>query len=206
MKKSLLRISLAFAYYRDDELNTFAILVIACLTNNPLFPNLQIPIAVLTGLLTAYQGCRVTAAQGGPPDTAAKNEARLALVMALRQNAAYVQSLALTNLSDVLSSGYDVARPNGPSVPLLTPVVKGLDNSITTQLRLRMLAVANARGYEVQFCVGDGPWQEAGLFLRTKDIVLKNLVPGTVYSARVRCFGGSTCYTAWSAVVTAMSL
>ncbi len=38
MKKTI-RVSLAFANYPKDELNSFAILVIVCLKTNPLFPN-----------------------------------------------------------------------------------------------------------------------------------------------------------------------
>ena len=44
--------------------------------------------------------------------TALKDEAQNALGAALRQVAAYVQSLGLQNMSQVLSSGYDVVNPN----------------------------------------------------------------------------------------------
>ena len=61
------------------------------------------------------------AAIGGPKDTAALNEARDALTAALRQIAGYIQSLGLTNESDILSSGFDIVVPGKHSpTPLST--------------------------------------------------------------------------------------
>jgi len=54
--------------------------------------------------------------------------------------------------------------------------------------------VNGAKAYQVQYCVGTGPWLEAGIWPNTKGIVITNLTPGTVYSVRVRGVGGSTQY------------
>jgi Fibronectin type III domain len=200
MKRSI-RVALSFATFNTDQLNSFAILVIACLKSNELFPDLPIKISDLTGLQTAYQSAITAAAQGGPKDTAALKEARDALVSALRQIAAYVQSLGLDNQSAVLSSGFDVVLSNNNPSPLTRPVLLGLDNSVTTQLQLKMQAVANAKAYQVQYSNGapNVAWQEVGIFPSTRGITLKNLTPGSVYSARVRAIGGSTQYSEWSA-------
>jgi hypothetical protein len=69
MKKNV-RVALSFATLPKDQLNSFAILAIVCLKNNPLFPNLPIAIAALTALQTAYQNAMSAAAVGGPKDTA----------------------------------------------------------------------------------------------------------------------------------------
>jgi hypothetical protein len=204
MKKNI-RVALSFATFTNDELNSFAILVIVCLKSNPLFPDLPVAIADLNTLLTNYQNAMSAAAQGGPKDTAALNEARDALVSALRRTAAYIQSLALDNLSSVLSSGFDVVIPNHTQTPLAQPVLNSLDNSVSTQLQLSMQAVPNARAYQVQYCSGTGAWQEMGIFPSTRGIVLKNLTPGTVYSMRVRAVGGSTQYSDWSASISLMA-
>jgi hypothetical protein len=95
MKKSV-RVGLSFATLPKDQFNSFAILAIVCLKNNPLFPNLPVTIIALTALQAAYQDAMNAAAVGGIKDTAAMLEARDALVMALRQIAAYIQSLNLT--------------------------------------------------------------------------------------------------------------
>jgi hypothetical protein len=206
MKKSI-RVALSFATFNTDQLNSFAILVIACLKSNTLFPDLPVKINALSALQTAYQDAITAAAQGGPKDTAALNEARTALVSALRQTAAYIQSLGLDNQSAVLSSGFDVVMSNNGQSPLSQPVIVSLDNSVTTQLQVKLQAVANARAYQVQYCNGapNATWQEAGIFPSTRGITLKNLAPGSVYSARVRAVGGSTQYSDWSASVSLMA-
>jgi hypothetical protein len=205
MKKSI-RVALYFATYPDDELNSFAILVIACLKTNPLFPNLPITILALTALQTAFQAALTAKEQGGKADTAAKNEARDALIVALRQFAAYVQSLTSTlTLSQILSSGFDVVSPNNAQSPLAQPVLMGLDNSSSTQLRVTLSPVTNAKAYQVQYSIGTAAWQEAGIFPSTKGVIIASLTPGTVYTVRVRAIGGSTQYSDWSLTMSLMA-
>jgi Fibronectin type III domain len=204
MKKNI-RVALSFATFSDNDVNSFAILVIVCLKNNLLFPNLPVSLADLTTLQTAFQNAITAAAQGGTMATAAKNEARDALVSTLRQLAAYVQSLGPTlTVSQVLSSGFDVVIPNTTQSPLSQPAF-GLDNSTTTQLAIYLQAVTNARAYQVQFASGTAAWQEAGIYPNTKGIVLTNLTPGTTYNVRIRAVGGSTQYSDWSATVSRMA-
>jgi len=205
MKKNI-RVALTFATYTKDQLNSFAILVLACLKNNALFPNLPVTIAALTALLTAYQTAMVAAAQGGPKDTAALQESRDELVAALRQIAAYIQSLALANVSDVLTSGFDVVVWSNVQSPLDPPVLVGLDNSLSTQLQLRLQAVANAKAYQVQISTNSGnTWQESGIFSNSRNIILPNLTPGTVYAARVRAIGGSENFSGWSGSISILA-
>lgn len=203
MKKNI-KIALSFATYAYDQLNSFAILSIACLKTNPLFPALPVNATALAALQTAFQNAITAAAQGGTVATALKEEARDALVAALRQNAAYVQSLGLTNLSDVLSSGYDVVNTNTVRSPLSQPIFT-LDNRNTTELTVELQAVPNAKAYQVQFTTGAAAWQDAGIYPNTKGIRLTDLTPGTVYQVRIRAVGGSTQYSDWSATVSLMA-
>jgi hypothetical protein len=203
--KKVIRVALSFASFGDNDVNSLAILVIVCLKTNALFPNLPVSIAALTALQTAFQNAITAAAQGGKVNTATKNEARDALVSALRQTAAYVQSLAPTlTVSQVLSSGFDVANANTTPSPLTQPVFT-LDNSTTTQLAVYLTAVPNAKAYQVQYSTGSGAWQEAGVYPNTKGIVITNLTPGTIYNVRIRAVGGSTQYSPWSASVPMMA-
>lgn len=204
--KKVIRVALNFATFSDNDVNSLAILVIACLKNNVLFPNLPVTIAAFTALQTAFQNAIAAAAQGGTVNTALKGEARDALVSAMRQQAAYVQSLAPTlTLSQVLTSGFDVVNPNTKPMPLDQPVFT-LDNSITTQLAVYLSAVANAKAYQIQFSSGSGPWLEAGIYPNTRGIVQTNLIPGTTYNVRIRAVGGSTQYSVWSATVSMMAI
>jgi Fibronectin type III domain len=205
MKKSLPKVAISFATYNTNQLNAFTILVIACLKTNPLFPNLPVAIAALTALLTAYQDAMNAAAQGGPKDRAALREARDPLVAALRQNAAYIQSLGITNVSELLTSGYDVVNWSNAQSPLEAPVLLSLDNSVSGRLKVSLQAVSNARAYQAQFSADGGQtWLEGGIFSNSRTVLLVNLTPGTKYAVRVRAIGGSEHYSPWSAVLSIM--
>jgi hypothetical protein len=204
MKKQPVQVSLGFARLKKDEFNSFAILAIVCLGKNAaLFPNLPVTLIALTAFQKAYQDAMTAAAVGGPPDTQAQAEAYNDLVVALRLIAAYIQSLNLT-AAQVLLSGYDVVTHSRSTITLVAPLITGLDNSMTTQLGVWLQAVAGAKAYHVQYCAGTGPWVDAGIWPNTKDIVITNLTPGTVYGVRVRGVGGSTQYGPWSATVSLM--
>jgi len=201
-----IRISLGFAQFTREQLQSFAVLLLVCLKNNPLFPNLPVKYADLTVLVNAYQQAMAASAIGGPKETALLNEASDALIAALRQIAGYIQSLGLTNQSDALSSGFDIIIPgSNTQSPLATPVV-GLDNSIPGLLTVNLGAVAYAKSYHVQYAVANGPMIDLGIFPNTQGIVIPNTTAGTNYSARAQAIGGSTQYSPWSAVATAMSL
>src|ERR1035438_1354469 len=103
MKKNAIRVALTFATLPKDQLNSLLILLLVCLKNNPLFPNLPVTYAALSALVADYQAKMAAADVGGEIDTAAFQEARDAVVAALRQIAGYITSLGLTNASDVLS-------------------------------------------------------------------------------------------------------
>ena len=204
MKRNI-RVALNFATFPAKDVNSLAILVIVCLKNNLLFASLPVALTVLQSLQTALQDAITASAQGGTVNTALKNEAQDAMISALRQTAAYIQSLAPTlTLSQVLTSGFDVVNPNTTPMPLEQPVFT-LDNSTTAQLAVYLQAVTNAKAYQVQFSTGAGLWLEAGIYPNTKNIVLKNLTPGTTYNVRIRAVGGSTQYSDWSATVSLMA-
>jgi hypothetical protein len=205
MKRKIVKVSLSFATFNNDQFNSFAILLLVCLKNNPLFPNLPVKYADLAALVDAYQQALAAAAIGGPKDTAVLTEARDALTAALRQIAGYIQSLGLTNESDILSSGFDIVVPGKHSqMPLSDPVIS-LDNSISARLGVLISSVPNAKAYHVQYCTGTGAWIDLGIFPNTRNIVLPNTTPGTIYSARAQAVGGSTQYSSWSAVASLMS-
>lgn len=204
MKKNI-RVALSFATFNKDQLNSFLILLLVCLKSNPLFPNLPVAYADLQALVADYQAKLAASKVGGQGDTAAFIEARDAVIVALRQIAGYIQSLGLTNESDILSSGFDIVVPGkNPQSPLEQPLFR-LDNSVPGQLGIILHAVSNAKAYHVQYGTGTGAWVDLGIFPNTRDIVIPNTVAGTVYSARIQAIGGSTQYSPWSMTVTLMS-
>jgi len=205
MKRSVVRVSLSFVSLPKDQLNSFAILVIVCLTKSAtLFPNLPITVAALTLLQTAYEAAITAAAVGGSKDTAVLLEARSDLVAPLRQIASYIQSIPGITESQVLTSGFDVVVWSKNKITLVAPDGISLDNSISAQLGISLQAVAGTKAYHVQYCTGTGAWLDVGIWPNTKGIVILNLTPGTVYSVRICGIGGSTQYGPWSATVSLM--
>jgi len=204
MKRQPVQVSLKFARLKKDETNSFTILVIVCLGKYvTLFPNLPVTLIALSALQATYQEAMNAATIGDPKDTEALKDAYNDLIVALRLNAAYIQSLNLT-AAQVLLSGYDVVNYSRSKITLVAPVGTGLDNSVTTQLGVYLQAVAGAKAYHVQYCTGTGAWLDAGIWPNTKAIVITGLLPGTVYGVRVRGVGGSTQYGPWSATVSLM--
>jgi hypothetical protein len=203
MKTYIIKLALYFANYTDLELSNFGALSISCLTNNPLTPDLPVKVPALTTLQAAFADSIQAAQQGGKVETAKKNQARAALLSALRQNAAYVQSLALTNVGDILSTGYDIVSTNRTQSPLTTPVF-ALDNSFPGQIAVDLSAVTNAKSYQVQYSIGTGAWQELGIFPNTRGIVISGLTQATICNTRIRAIGGSTQYSQWGATVSAV--
>ncbi|HEY3931371.1 MAG TPA: hypothetical protein VGM58_03275, partial [Verrucomicrobiae bacterium] len=192
-----------FAAYSDNDVNSFAALSVSCLTNNPLTPDLPVKVPALTTLQVDFADSITAAQQGGKVETAKKNQARTTLVSALRQNAAYVQSVALTDLADILSTGYDVVSTNKTQSPLTTPVF-ALDNSFPGQIAVDLTAVVNAKSYQVQYSIGTGAWQELGIFPNTRGIIISGLTQATICNTRIRAIGGSTQYSQWGATVSAV--
>jgi hypothetical protein len=205
MKKSVIRVALNFATFPIDQLNSFLILLLVCLKNNPLFPDLPVKYADLQVLVTTFQTSLAASRVGGPKDTAALSEATDAVIVALRQIAGYIQSLGLTKESDVLSSGFDIIIPGrSPQTPLPQPEFT-LDNSVPGQLGINLTAVPNAKSYHVQYATGSGAMIDLGIFPNTRNILIPSTVAGTVYSARIQAIGGSTNYSPWSTVMSLMS-
>ncbi len=175
------------------------------MTDNPAFPDPLVPLAGMSALQTDYAQKLVAILTGGKVATAAKNKARAVLTKALRRQGIYVQDAA-TDLAALLSSGYSAASQNRAQTQLVKPWIRKILNDGTGQLTLRVTPIANARNYQVQIQVGDGAWQEAGIFPQARRIVVTKLTPGTIYNIRVRALGGSTGYSEWSNVTSRMSL
>jgi len=96
MKKNI-RVALSFATFTHDHLNSFLILLLVCLKNNPLFPDLPVAYADLQALVATFQAKYAAAKTGGTKDTAALNEAVDAVVATLRPGQLCVNLYAVSN-------------------------------------------------------------------------------------------------------------
>lgn len=163
------------------------------------FPKLTVaPADIKAGAdaLNAALGATLT---GGTVATAAKNKAFKAL-------ANDVENIVGTDLELLLSTGYLPVSTNRSSSPLDDTAVVSLSNNGSTQALLQLLAVRNAKSYQLQTSTDGGKtWVEAGISTQARRIVLKGLVPGTTYFVRARAIGGSTGASNWTGASSIMS-
>ena len=193
-------VSMAFARLSDPALPPFATGVHDGLAGNPaLFPDPTVTPANLDAAKESFAQAVGAAIQGSVAQTAAKNDRRRELIALLRLLAVFVEGKANGDPQIIRASGFGIAkRGHSPQQPLVKPGIRCILNEASTQLTVRATRVPNARSYEAQIRIGDGPWQAAGTFPQARRMVLQNLVPGTLYAARVRAVGGSTGYSDWS--------
>ena len=71
---------------------------------------------------------------------------------------------------------------------------------------VKLTTIPNARAYEVRINPGDDKWQNAGVFTKSRRVLLDNLTPGSTYTIQARAVGGRTGYSDWSDPVSHMSL
>ena len=193
-----LKVARDFIKYSDPGLDEFTHGVVLGLTGNTAFPTPPVKPTDLDALDLAFRAA-IAAATGDPADTAAKNDAREAVLDALRKNANYVQTIASHNMQMLLSSGFYAASTNHSQSPLDAPVITELDNLATSQVLLRLTPLTNAKAYHVQTSVDGGKtWQDGGIYTQARRIVLTGLTSGTTYNVRARAIGGSTGCSDWS--------
>jgi hypothetical protein len=203
---STFRTSLAFARLPDDGLGTFSGNVFTKMTDNPSFLNPVVGLPALATARTAFLNSVIAAQHGGKIATAEKNREREELLALLRQQAAYVQSIAGEDEAMLLSSGFDVVKIDRTQIPLPQPLVERIDNPMSRQLGLKLRPVPTARAYEVQVRYGTNGWEAVGVFTDSRRIIVPNLTPGTVYTLQARAIGGLTGYSDWSDPVSRMAM
>jgi hypothetical protein len=198
--KNRYRVSYAFTGLSDNGLIAFLQVLIICLTNNLAFTSLPVTLTDLQTLLTTFQNTVNAMGQSSSPQlTAERDEARVALLDAVRKIGAYVQSVALNSLSMLLSSGFTNASTSTAQTPLPAPTILALTNYASTQVLMRLTPIVNAKAYETQLSTDGGKtWVSGGTSPQARQILLTNLTPGTTYMVQSRAIGGSTGQSPWS--------
>ena len=209
-KMPQLRVQLSFSNAPDHSVEERATSVLGGLYTSPLWAPLptapDFPTeAQLTASRDAFTEAISAASMGGPADTAAKNNARDALIAILRKLAGYVQDHHDNDLAKLLASGFEAVSTNRASVPLPKPVIREILLAHSGELKVRVEPIPNAKNYEPQYALigpggTPGPWVGAGLFSASQQLLLTGLTPGAEYAIRVRAIGGSTGYSDWSDV------
>ena len=123
------RVSLAFAKLPDASLGEFVLTVVDSMTGNPAYPAPAVPVADLAASRAAFLSALSASDTGGVQATAAKNDAREALLKLLRKQAAYVQGEMNDDLATLLSSGFVNVSRNRTRVQLPPPRVECIRNA-----------------------------------------------------------------------------
>ena len=63
---------------------------------------------------------------------------------------------------------------------------------------VRVSPVDNARSYEVSKRLATADWKNAGVFTKSRGVLLHKLMPGSTYDVQARAVGGTTGYSDWS--------
>lgn len=198
------RVSMAFVQSSDDELVILSGGVVVGMSASA-FAEAPVKTPALTALQTDFaQKVMIARSNGGRTEIASRNVARAALIAALRQNAAFVQMLAGSDLPLLLESGFKPTSTNRTSGPLTKPVITNVDNFQSTKLLLSASVDDRTRSVEVRFRVNDGPFQSGGVQTKASRLLLEALVPGSNVESQVRSIGGTTGYSDWSDSVSHM--
>jgi hypothetical protein len=208
-KMPALHVLIGFDNMKDTDIETLAGAVSKGFYGNPDFPDPPDTLPtkeVFDAALDAFTKAIPIAEQGGPADTAAKNNKRAALIELLRKVAAHVQANHGNDLAKLLSTGFKAGKTGRAPAAMTAPVIKGIKNGISGQLLPQIAAIANARGYEPRSAaIGadgmQGPWVMGEFSANTRDLAINGLTPGVLYAVQVRALGGSDRHSDWSDTV-----
>lgn len=199
-----LKVALGFAQLPDTELNGFASGVVGKLYLQPVFTDPPVDKASVELAITKFGDAIAASLDGGPSSTAAKNNARDALIGVLKELAGYVQRVSNNDLEVLLSSGFKAASRNRTQIVLPAPVLKAIKFGQSGELLVTVFPVATARGYEAETAEAVdettlGPWVDQGFFTSSRNMRIGGMTPGKTYVVRVRAMGGLTKKSDWSA-------
>ena len=206
-----LRVLLGFASASDHSLEETAQSVLDNLYGYALYANPPVPEVDLQAALTDFSTAIAAAANGGPQETADKNNKRNTLVTLLRKLAAFVQGKHGNNLADLLASGFEAVSTNTASSPLPKPTIKDILNGTTGQLIVRANRIKNAKSWKLRHALiadngAPGPWLPELIFTSSRAMPVNNLTPGGTYHFQICAIGGSTGQSDWSDAVSPRSL
>ena len=184
----------------------FALNTVEQMTGNLGFTTPHVPLATMTTKANALTAAIAAAQGGGLAAMVARDAARLDLDLKLREQAAYVQSLAGTNLPLLVSSGFLPASTNRARIVLPQVVIKSLVTLQSGVFKITVHPPPTARGYELRYKNGTGDYINGGIFTSSRNIILQGLTPGSTYTVQVRAIGGLTGYSDWSDPILRMAI
>lgn len=173
--------------------------VLACLTNNALFPTPDVALAEVKAAVDKLSASDLAARDGGRTAIATRNADEKAADELFHILAAYVDRIASGDEVKILSSGFQITKQ--PVAPQKAPLTV-LDGANSGSVKLMAKAIDKAGSYIWQMAKGTQPaaeegWSQIGITTQAS-FELKDLEVGGKYYFRVAAVTniGVTDYTA----------
>lgn len=179
---------------KDIDLRAFAQAIVNAITDNAHFPGPDPALAALAAAATGYSDALADLRVKEAAYQAAvnrKGEARKALEAALTAMAAQVETVSQGRAEVILSAGMNVKGGNTRLRRLEAPGdLRAKPSSFEGEIIIDCDPVHGARIYEVEFKsrAEGGDWQRGGMVTKSKARI-SNLVPGALYTFRMRAVG-----------------
>jgi hypothetical protein len=173
--------------------------------DNPNFTDPDVPLALLTTTANQLVAAIALTDNGTKVDTAQKQAIKATLIAQLNTQANYVENIAQNDPVIIVSSGFGLASTVRLPAWITGSAITRVTNAATTKLGLAVRVDKNAWAYEIQLSTAPDVWVPGGVFTDPHDITLTKLVPGTIYSIRVRVHGSNNQVGEWSSPVSHMA-
>ncbi|TYR36344.1 fibronectin type III domain-containing protein [Sphingobacterium phlebotomi] len=184
---------LAYEKWDDYSLSTLAGRTLAAMTDNENFPDPRPAVDAYALLVNDYREKHEVASNGGSRlEREAKDNAKKALALAMKEMAFYVNMLADGNREMLASSGFElVSGPTARKIPGIPRDIRLLDGNVSGEMRLVFGSLRTAWEYEYSYTTlldGDGTpdWGEIIRTTNSRLNYINGLTPGERVYARVR--------------------
>jgi hypothetical protein len=162
-------------------------------------------LTVIDAALETFKTAMTAKNQGGKAATIARDNARAALILLLRQLIIYIEKIAQGDPIILLSSGFDITSSDRAPVNLTKPAIQGIDFGSPGSVVLHCGSMGNATFLKTQYRIPGGVWIDGPTSSQARNIVIPGLVSGTTYEFRVQAGAGYNNLSDWSDAVSHMA-
>ncbi len=202
----VVQISRAFARLATGPLSDFAGGVYDGMNGNLAFATPPVSMPIFQAALLLFTKTSGTVKNGGHAAVEAKTAAHKDLVLKLRALALYIEELLGITAAIAATSNFKLLTPSThtPTVPAV-PVITGLFNLASTKLGVTATCASKFKLLEFRISVDGKTWVLCATSTSLRNIVLPDLLPGTVYIVQGRAGNGGKLFSEWSDPVSHMS-
>jgi hypothetical protein len=200
------QLSRAFAKLGAGKLSDFAVGVFNGMSGNAAFATPPVAMTALQAAQLLFTKTSGAVKNGGHAATEAKTAAHDDLILKLRALALYIEELPGITAAIAATSNFKLltAHTNTPVVPAM-PVITGLFNFASTKLGVTATCASSFKHLQIRVSVDGKTWVLAWSGTSLRNIVVPDLLPGTLYIVQCRAGNGGQLFSEWSDPVSHMS-